>query len=125
MRRSNGLTIVETIVALAILGVVLSFVVPSFVTNLQISSRTELRGTAVAVAQQVLEGLRQVDPTTLPSTGNSAPQSITVQGRTFQAVTTYCAQASFCSASARHVRVAVSYNGSQLYVAETVYTKLQ
>lgn len=132
MTRLNkrGLSIIEAIVALAIIGIILAILIPSFVGNLRINNRTELRGVAIGLAQQRLEELRAQLPVPLPTTESSSSSSVAVQGRTFAVQTTYCPSdvpltsppTATCTATRVLVRVQVSYLGSVLYAAETVYT---
>ncbi len=125
MRQTRGIGLIEVLVAIAILAVVLAAVVPSFLFYLRTNTKSETRTQAVAAAQVVLEDLRLQDPTLLPSSG-STTRSVTIAGRSFNVVTTFCPTGStLCSANARHVRVEVLYKGKKVYEVETVYTKLR
>lgn len=126
----KGLTLVEVLVALAVLAA-LGPIVGGFITYLQVNNRTELRSQAVTLAQERLEALRLVAPSSLPSSGcpNQAPhrQEITRAGRVFRVQTCYCTNANFCGAKARHIRVEVYLRdqSTPLYTVETVYTELE
>ena len=120
----NGFSITEVIVTMAILAVVLTGVVGAFISNLQTNNRTELRGVAVAVAQEKLEELRRRDPRTLlAGTDNGTIQAS--DGRTFQVETRICSDSSRCPGSARQIVVLVSYQNRLVYTVETVFTVLQ
>lgn len=126
----RGLSIIEAIVALAVIGIILAILIPSFIGSLRITNRTELRGVAIGLAQQRLEELRSQLPTPLPTSEVSGSTSVTVQGRTFAIQTTFCPTdvplttppTPACTAQRVLVRVQVSYLGSVLYAADTVYT---
>lgn len=109
---------------MAILAVVLTGVVGAFISNLQTNSRTELRGVAVAVAQEKLEGLRRQDPRTLTA-GSSSENIAAADGRSFQVQTSICPDSSRCPGSARQIVVQVSHQNRLLYTVETVFTVLQ
>lgn len=119
MRRVQGLTLIEAVIALAILAVVMVGVIAGFASFSQANTRMELRSGAVAAAQQVLDELR---------TGGTWPASMTVDSglRTYQVAINVCATGtSGCrsSATARHVRLEVSHEGTIHYEVETVYTQ--
>lgn len=126
----RGLSIIEAIVALAVIGIILAILIPSFIGSLRITNRTELRGVAIGLAQQRLEELRSQLPSPLPTTPTSNSSDVTVQGRTFAIQTTFCPTdvplttppTPPCTAQRVLVRVQVSYQGSVLYAADTVYT---
>ncbi len=121
--RPQGLSIVEVIVAMAILAIVMAGVLPGFIGNLQVNSRTELRGTAISIAQEELERLRQEDLLN-PTPAFPRQRNVSVDGRTFLVVSRLCVNTAYCSGASRHVQVQVSYQGSQVYAAETIYTRL-
>lgn len=121
----RGLTLVEALVAMAIMGIVLAGVTPLFMTYLNANTLNEERSGAMAAAQQVLERLRAQDPADLPSSGTSAAQALTIGGRTYQATTRYCVTAAYCDTASRHVVVEVTYRGTRIFQAETVFTQLR
>ncbi len=122
--KGKGLTIVEVVVALAILGIILTFIVPSFVGYLQTNTQSEVRSQAVYLAQRELESLRLQDPSALPTSGQTE-RSESHGGRTFTLRRIYCGQASLCGPGSRHIRIEVLWNGRTVYAAETVYTQLR
>lgn len=122
--RPYGFSITEVIVTMAILAVVLTGVVGAFISNLQTNNRAELRGVAVAVAQEKLEALRRQDPRTL-ATGTTNENIAASDGRSFQVQTRICPDSSRCPGSARQIVVQVSYQNRQVYTVETVFTVLQ
>lgn len=124
-RAAQGFTLVELLVAMVIFGIVMAYSISALTTNLQFNRRTELRGEAIAVTRQLLEGLRRSSITSLPATRTVQTSNVTYNGRTYNVNTTYCADTTYCAGSARQVRVEVSYGSSSLYSAETVFTALQ
>lgn len=122
--RQAGLSFIEVMVALAILGVVLAGVIPSFLSYVELNARSEQRSEAVRLVEERLESLRLVNPQTLPSSG-SQDSIETRNGRAYTVRTTYCAEASLCSINSRHIRVEVFLNGRKVYAAETVFTGLR
>ena len=122
---SRGFTLLEALVAMAILGIALAGLVPSFQSFMDANSLSEQRSNAVAAAQEVMEGLRQLDPSGLPSTGNSSVQAVTVGNHEYEVVATYCVETSYCSSAARHIVLEVSFAGKTVYTVESVFTRLQ
>ena len=56
--RITGLTIIEVLIAVAILGILLGGLIPSFVSNMRINTDSEVRSQAVQAAQTMLDALR-------------------------------------------------------------------
>lgn len=121
----RGLTLVEVLVALAILGL-LGPVVGAFLAYLQTNSRTELRSQAVVLAQERLEALRLQDPQNLPTSG-CTEETVDRYGRTFRVQTCYCTTQNLCGPGARFLEVRVYRQGeaNPLYSVATVFTQLR
>lgn len=123
--KEKGFTLIEVIIAMTILGVGLAAMAPLFLAHLQINNRSELRNGAVLVAQQTLDTLRLQNPITMPTSGSTTPQSVTMGGRTYKVITTYCVFTNYCNSGSRHIRVEVQFRGKTLYTVDTVYTQLR
>ena len=123
--KTDGFTLVETLIAMAIIGVVLVAMLPAFITYFDSNTRNELRTGGIEAAQFVVESLRRDDPSTLPSSGSSAIQVVTVGERDYETITHYCVQTSYCATNARHLIIEVRHGGQEIYSIETVYTALQ
>jgi type II secretory pathway pseudopilin PulG len=123
--RERGATLVEALVALAILGVALTGILPSFITQLQSNTRSEERTSAVVAAQLVMDFHRLEDPEAMPTTGTSAPQLVTIGGLEYEVTTRYCVEPAFCGDESRHLVVEVHRLGRKIFDVETVYTQLR
>jgi type II secretion system protein I len=121
----RGFTLLEALVALAILGIVLAGLLPAFQAFMDANSVSEERSNAVAAAQRVMETLRQEDPASLPSSGTSTVQAIVVGDHEYEVVATYCSNPTYCSTAARHILLEVSFAGNAVYEIETVFTRLR
>ncbi len=124
-RDSSGMTLVEVLIALAILALVMMAMLPSFLSYFDANTRNEQRTGAVEAAQHVVETLRRDDPATLPTSGSSSIQVVTVGSRDYEVVTHYCRNASFCTSASRHLVIEVRLGGSEIYSVESVFTQLQ
>ena len=100
----EGFSLAEALVALAILGIVLLGVLPTFQVLTQLDTVSERRSNAVAAAQQVMEAIRQQSPSSLPSSGSSALQYVSVGKYEFGVTALYCTNAAYCSTDMRAVR---------------------
>jgi type II secretory pathway pseudopilin PulG len=119
------MTLVESLVAVALVGVAVAAILPAFVGLQDVNTRDEQRSEALAVAQQVLEELRRDNPADLPDSGASAVQTIAVDGRDYEVLVRYCSTAAYCAADRRHLLVEVSYGGREIVAIESVYTRLR
>ena len=128
----QGLTLIETVVALIIFLIFLGIIIPFFSNQRITTLKNEIDAGAIAVSQQVLDNLRQLDAASLPSTGTTTTlpsgESLAVvssMGRNYSARITYCAAAIYCTTNARHIKVQVKRHGKTVYTVETAYTRLQ
>ncbi|BDG21592.1 type IV pilus modification PilV family protein [Thermus thermophilus] len=125
MKKAKGLTLVEVLVALAILALI-GPVLAGFIGYLRINTRAEVRSQAVTLAQERLENLRLVNPQTLPKEG--CQEETRSRGeRTYTVRTCYCENLRLCGAGARHLVIQVFLSGeaAPVYQVETVYTQLR
>jgi prepilin-type N-terminal cleavage/methylation domain-containing protein len=122
---SRGFTLVEAAFALAILGIVIAALLPAMVDFLDANTLSEERSNAVAAAQQVMEELRHFDPGSLPSSGSSAVQTISIGSHEYEVTAHYCQESGYCGTSSRHIVLEVDYGGETVYTVETVYTRLR
>jgi prepilin-type N-terminal cleavage/methylation domain-containing protein len=122
---SRGFTLVEAAFALAILGITFAAVLPAFIDFMDVNTLSEERSNAVAAAQGVMEELRQLDPGSLPSSGSSAVQTVTIGSHEYEVTAHYCRDTSYCSTASRHIVLEVNYGGRTVYTVESVYTRLR
>lgn len=118
----DGFTLVEALVALGLMGVILSALLPTFANNLRINTESELRTDAVQVAQVELDRLRALS--TWPATGSTT--TVVTELATYETELThalYCAGGT-CFQGAREVTVEVRHRGRVLYRVTTVFTSL-
>jgi hypothetical protein len=72
-----------------------------------------------------MEALRQQSPSSLPTSGSSAVQIVQAGQHEYEVVTHYCMENSYCTADMRHIALEVRFAGKQVYIVQTVYTRLQ
>ena len=138
--RNAGFSIIEMLVALVILGVALTSILPVFINYANVNRRTEIRAEAVSAAERVMDELRQrdfgdwdavreeLDDGIKVATGD--PNTASDDGRTYVPAITWCtADLPLCSNNGgaignqqRHVRVAISLDGEEQYSVTTVFT---
>ena len=117
---------IEVLVAMSLLLIVSAGVAPAFTNFMKFDSAAQLKTEAMAAAQRKLDRLRLENPNDMPTSGASSPETYTVNDRDFDVVTTYCERAQFCGTNnSRHIKVEVSYDSSELFQVETVFTKLR
>ena len=121
---SKGFTLLESIIALAILSITLVGMLPAFQTFMDANTLSEERSNALAAAQEVMESLRHKDPSSLPSSGSSAIEAVQVGSQEYEVVTHYCQNGTYCGSDIRHITVEVSFAGKSVYTIETVFTRL-
>jgi general secretion pathway protein I len=120
----SGFTLIEALVALAILGIAMVGVLPAFQTYKDANTLSEEHSNALAAGQTVMEALRQVQPASLPTSGSSTTQTVSAGEHDYEVVAHYCRESLYCTATSRHIVVEVSFAGETIYELETVYTRL-
>lgn len=118
----KGFTLVEALISLAILGIVLAGLVPAFTHYARLNTDSELRSSAVAVAQQVMEELRQLELSRWPDSEET--WSLDMGDRNFEVLIEHDDWDDDGESSAKEVYLQVSHNDRMLYEVETVYTQL-
>jgi prepilin-type N-terminal cleavage/methylation domain-containing protein len=121
----KGFTLMEVLLAVALMGTVVLGVVPAFIACKDANQRNEVRSAASAAGQAVLEAHRRLDPAAFPSTGSSAAQVVTVDARDFEVITYYCVESTWCDTQSRHLLVEVGFGNEIVFTVETVFTKLR
>ena len=125
-KREKGFTLIETIVALGVFGVASAAIANGFIMQMRTNNQNTQRGESIAAAQFVLDQQRVIDPISMPASGTSAPQNVTVGSHTYSVTITYCAVPAYCvSPNVRHLRVNVSYQTVLRYSVDTVYAQLR
>jgi len=125
LNSSDGYTLLEVIVALVVFGLLVMGIPSAFTAQTKFNSRNEIRGGAMAAAQQKLDGLRLIDVSSMRTSGSDSEEDIQVGDRTFQVRTIYCGQTTYCGSATRHIEVKALYRGQQFFSVETVYTQLR
>ena len=120
----KGFTLFEALVAIAILGILLAGIAPTFFTYLDANDLSEERTGALAAAQEAMEQLRQLDPAGMPQSGTSPMQVVSVGDRDYEVQTLFCTSSQFCNDDSRHLLIEVSYGGRTIYSVESVFTAL-
>jgi type II secretory pathway pseudopilin PulG len=133
-KRSEGFTLVEAVVGLVMFAAAAAGLVPLIMISRTFALQSDSRIGGIAVAQQVMDSLRQVDvacipssgtevtklpskncPTTPPTTPTSTGDSVAsmpYKGKIYSATITYCENSDYCDTSKRHIRVKVYQDGN-------------
>jgi prepilin-type N-terminal cleavage/methylation domain-containing protein len=121
----RGFSLLEVLLAVALVGIVIMGVVPAFITCKDVNARNEVRSGALAAAQRLMEEHRRVDPATLPSSGSSSIQLMSVGKRDYEVVAHYCIASALCDHQSRHITIEAGFGNETLLTIEAVFTKLR
>jgi prepilin-type N-terminal cleavage/methylation domain-containing protein len=123
---NRGFSLVEVMVSISLFSIVSAMMATSFTQLLKTNYDNEIRSGAYRAGERVIESYRQQAISTLPTTGSAAAQTITVNGRDYSVVPSFCAVASFCTtANIRHIRVTVNYENTKRYEVDSVFAEVQ
>lgn len=123
--RTAGITLIETIVALAVIGIALAAIVPAFTNYARVNTNSDLRTGAITAGQQVMESLRQRTFANWPASGEI--ETVDAGSRDYQVTVNYCLEgAADCLSEGqmRHVRLEVRNGDKVYYELETIYTAI-
>lgn len=124
--KSGGFTLLEVMFSLSLFSIILSGLIPAFITQMRFNSASQIRSEGMQAAVEVLDELRMDDPADMPTAGASTTDSVTIGARTFQVTTVYCGDMTYCnSTNNRSIEVSVTYDNEQVYEVETVFTQLR
>lgn len=121
--KSSGFTLVEALVALGILMIVLATVVPLFVSNTRLNTRTEERAQATSAIETVLDDLRASPVNSLPRNGTQDVVT-NVGGKNLTVRVTYCLITTQCSDAARMLTAQYLSGTRVVLSAETIFTEV-
>jgi prepilin-type N-terminal cleavage/methylation domain-containing protein len=122
--RTQGLTLIETLVAITILVIGIATISPVFLSNLNINRNSESRDGAISAARQTFEQLRQVDLRVKAAGTEETFADVSMGGRAYSVKAKYCTITTYCNGGSRHVLLEVSLSGKKVYNVDTVYTQL-
>lgn len=122
---TSAFTIVEVLVAIFILVILMSTILPIFLGNAQANHKNETESQANVAISTVIDDLRTQTVASLPTTGKQTKQT-TVNGKTYTVEVEYCRVSTHCTTSSRMLTARV-YQGTTTTVlssAETIFTEV-
>ena len=126
-RRSEGaFSMMEVLASLLVFSVGAMGVATTFVSQMAINTKSEVRSGAIIAVNQVLDELRVSSVNALPTSGRQFVRSVTVGTRAFDVYVTYCRQNEYCtSSSVRQLHAEARLKGSMRYEVDTVFAQLR
>lgn len=123
------MTIIEVLIALALLGLTLSILTTSMISNAQLNDTIDRRGQAVRLAEKLLERYRYDEGSYGDLVAKGSIESEEEHnGYKFPVKTTFCPSDMpaeiICNDSSVFIRLEVKDNKKVLYKTETYYTSL-
>ena len=123
-RRTAGVTLVEVLVSIVIIGVISIVVLSAMGSAFKLNNDAELSTQAAFLAQDKLDTLKLLDPATLPISGQD-DSTVTSNNRPYAVRVRYCVTANYCLNKSRDVIIEVSANNKLLFTGETVFTQVK
>lgn len=142
--KNQGFTLVETVVAMVLFAAIIGGLAPLMMVSRTFALQSSNRIGAIAVAQEIMDSLRQGDVSNMPLSGTTTTlpagnsiANLPYKGKIYSATVTYCEVSSHCDATTRHLKVSVYQDGDTavtpsrtasvqpIYQLETIYVRLQ
>jgi type II secretory pathway pseudopilin PulG len=143
-RRNRGFSLVEAVVGMVMFASVAAGLLPVILISRTFSLQGDSRIGGIAIAQQTMDSLRQIDSVNLPSSGTvttlpsgDSIANLPYKGKIYSATITYCEISTYCDTTTRHIKVKVYQDGDTaatptrpanakpVYQLETIYARLQ
>ena len=123
--RTAGFSLIEALVALALLSIALGGIIPVFVSYSAINLQSEVRSNAVFAAEKALDELRATPFSSWSSAGGATTISAVenVGGRNYTVTSVWSSYGGLDNS--REVTTAVVYKGKEYFQATTVFTELE
>ena len=119
----KGIGMIEALVALVVIAIATSTILPTFISFSRANTASEIRTGAVDAAEWVLESYRYQKISTLSR--DDKQETILVNSREYEVFSTFCDNSGLCDDSTVQIIVEVFYNGKAYYKLQTVYTDLK
>lgn len=129
--RTQGLTIIEVLVSIFIIGIILTLVMGIITRNLQINGESYRKAEAIRATEMTLESYRQrKDYATLAALGTDT-QTQNINGRNYSVRSVFCDNGRSdeikrqmpCAPTAIYIDSTVSFNNKVLNSVATYYTR--
>lgn len=121
---AQGFTLIEILVALAILSIALGALLSAMLANASLNTKVDRTAEAVRVSENLLEGYRQTGE--YGSLRGQKVETVTRRNQTFTVSTDFCPldapNTMPCSGAAVYIRLKVDYGNATLHRVETYYT---
>ena len=135
-RKSQGFSLIESLVSLLIFVITFSLAAPLFVAQQKSNINNEIRTGAVSLSQQVLDNLRLEKNLTLGKINENNISSLGKEYNYNQFVCTdkpslntdnsvSCDTTVDVSNPMRYILLQIEYNEETIYTVETIYTNIQ
>lgn len=116
-----GFTLIEALVALGVLVIILSAIIPLFLSNTRMNTMSERRSRGASAVENVLDDLRAQ---TINTKSGTQDISTVVGGQTYTVRVTYCRLPALCTDNSRMVTATAMLAGVSYYQAETVFSEV-
>lgn len=123
MKTARGLTLVEVLVAIALLGILMAAILPVFTGNMMSNQVSESRTQANLAISTVFDQMRSQSIAALPQSGSQVKETV-VNGQAYKVNITYCRVSTYCSATSRMITAEVKNGAKVIGNAETIFTEV-
>lgn len=124
---AQGVTIVEVLIAMLVLGIAMGAIMGGLLSNTSVNSRVSQKADAIRIAEEKLEGYRQLGSYATLSGAAPLTETVARGGLNYAVTTTFCPSdrpgTMACSSTAVYLRVEVKNGTRLLYTADTYYTQ--
>jgi prepilin-type N-terminal cleavage/methylation domain-containing protein len=121
----RGFTIIETLIALVIIGIAVAAASSTLITNLKSNRHGQLAFEGAQAAQTIIDQLRYDTVANMPTSGSDSVRQVTSQtNRRYDVYVSYCADNTFCSSNnVRQLSIDVKHNDITVYTTQTIFTQ--
>ncbi len=117
----SGFTLVETLMAITLLGIILAAVVPALLSNTALNRDSDYRTKGYQAVKRVIDEYRTVDLSD-SSISVDNTRDINISGTSFKVSTDFCSVPAYCVSNAKQFVVTAKIGQKVYATVETVFT---
>jgi type II secretory pathway pseudopilin PulG len=124
MKIERGFSVIESLASLLVMAIICSTLASALLTQAGLNKNSQRIGSAVLVAQRILDEYRSRPFTAIPASGSVALDPVTIDSLSYNPTVTFCETPSICSSgSIRQISLSIAHKGKELYAVSTVFSE--
>lgn len=123
-KSQRGFSVIESLASLLVMAIICSTLATALLSQAGQNKNSQRVGSAVLVAQRLLDEYRSRPFSAIPSTGTQTLTPVVIDTLTYNPTAEFCSTPSICSSgSIRQISLSITHKGKELYAVSTVFSE--